>query len=88
MNKLLKFVFALIIAVTLFPYEFALSQYQTGDVFVAVANGQVQWRRPDGTLVQTLNTGQGGFTTGMAIDSACKLYVTNFSAGSVSVFDK
>ena len=48
----------------------------------------MQWRQPNGTLVQTLNTGQGGFTTGMAFDTANILYVTNFSANSVSKFDK
>lgn len=63
------------------------AQFQTGDVFVAVASGSVQWRQPNGTLVQTLNTGQGGFTTGMSFDSAGSLYVTNFSANSVSRFD-
>ncbi len=26
------------------------SQFGTGDVFVAVGNGQIQWRHPDGTL--------------------------------------
>ena len=66
----------------------ASAQFQTGDVFIAVSNGQVQWRQPDGTLVQTLNTGLGGFTTGMAFDTAVNLYVTNFSNSSVSVFDR
>jgi len=63
------------------------AQFQTGDVFVSVANGSVQWRQPNGTLVQTLNTGQGGFTTGMAFDSAFSLYVTCFSASRVFRFD-
>lgn len=65
----------------------AHAQFGTGDVFVAVANGQVQWRSPSGALIQTLNTGQGGFTTGMAFDAADALYVTNFSASSVSKFN-
>jgi len=88
MGKFTKVIFALVFAVMLFPVEQIKAQFQTGDVFVAVANGQVQWRRPNGTLVQTLNTTVGGFTTGMALDSANKLYVTNFSNNSVSVFDK
>ncbi len=88
MGKFTKVIFALVFAVMLFPVEQIKAQFQTGDVFVAVANGQVQWRRPNGTLVQTLNTTLGGFTTGMALDSANKLYVTNFSNNSVSVFDK
>lgn len=65
----------------------ARAQFQTGDVFVAVASGSVQWRTPAGALVQTLNTGQGGFTTGMSFDSAGSLYVTNFSANTISRFD-
>ncbi len=66
----------------------ASAQFATGDVFVAVANGQVQWRQPNGTLVMTMNTGLGGFTTGMALDTANSLYVTNFSNNSISRFDK
>ena len=61
--------------------------FATGDVFVGVASGQVQWRSSAGALISTLNTGQGGFTTGMAFDAAHNLYVTNFSANSVSVFN-
>lgn len=61
--------------------------FTTGDVFVAIGNGQVRWFRPDGTVVATLDTTQGGFTTGMGIDSTGRLYVTNFSANSVSRFD-
>src|SRR5206468_4695397 len=57
------------------------STFQVGDVFVGVGNGQIQWYHPDGTLVQTLNNGVGGFTTGMAFDSAGHLYGTNFSGG-------
>jgi hypothetical protein len=58
-----------------------------GDVFVSVGNGFVQERQPDGTLVQTLNTGKGGETTGLAFDSARNLYVTAFTASDVVKFD-
>ncbi len=58
----------------------------SGDVFIGVANGQVQWRGPDGTLRRTLNTGANEYTTGMAFDQSGNLYVTNFGAGSVSRF--
>jgi len=61
--------------------------FTIGDVFVAVGSGRVQWRRPDGTLVATLDTTRGGFTTGMSFDSSGRLYVTDFSANSVSRFD-
>ncbi len=83
--------FSLFSALFLFllPLQQANAQtFQNGDVFVAVSNGQVQWRSATGTLIQTLNTGQGGFTTGMAFDEDGNLYVTNFSANSVSVFNK
>jgi len=62
-------------------------QFELGDVFAAIGSGQVAWFEPDGTLVGTLNTVLGGFTTGMAFDEDGKLYVTNFSSSSVSVFD-
>ena len=59
-----------------------------GDVFVSVSDGQVQWRSPGGNLNQTLTVSSGfGFTTGMAFDATGNLYVTEFSAQSVSQFD-
>jgi hypothetical protein len=61
--------------------------FQPGDVFVATGNGTVQWRHPDGTLHSTLATLQGGDTTGMGFDTSGNLYVTNFDADSVSVFN-
>lgn len=63
------------------------SVYHFGDVFAAVGNGTVEEFTPTGVLVQTLNTGEGGFTTGMAFDSTSKLYVTDFSAGVITQFD-
>jgi len=57
-----------------------------GDIFAAVNNGNVQHYSAAGVLLETLNTGQGGFTTGMAFDSSGNLYVTNFSANSVTQF--
>lgn len=66
---------------------FGATTFSVGDVFVAVGNGQVQWRLPSGTLNSTLNTTLGGFTTGMAFDSAGNLYVTGFSANQVSKFN-
>ncbi|MBN2003167.1 MAG: hypothetical protein JXA21_07395 [Anaerolineae bacterium] len=61
--------------------------FQKGDVVAAIGNGQVNWYRPDGTLVKVLDTGLGGATTGMAFDNAGSLYVTNFDADTVSHFD-
>ena len=65
----------------------AAVNFANGDVFVAVGSGQVQWRHANGALETTLNTGLGGFTTGMAFDSAGKLYVTGFGVNQVSVFN-
>jgi len=61
--------------------------FQVGDVFVGVSDGKVQHRSPTGTLLNTLDTLQGSFTTGMAFDSIGNLYVTNFHAGNVRKFD-
>ena len=61
--------------------------FQTGDVFAAIGSGMVQHYDDSGNLLETLNTTQGGFTTGMAFDGAGNLYVTNFSANSVSKFN-
>ncbi len=61
--------------------------FQTGDVFAAVANGQVQHWRAGSGLLATYSDGQGGFTTGMAFDSTGNLYMTNFSNSNISKFD-
>lgn len=62
------------------------SPFTPGDVFVAVTNGQVQWRRADGTLVQILNTGEASIMTGMAFDKNANLYVTSFETNKVHRF--
>ncbi|MCK4827817.1 hypothetical protein KA005_69455 [bacterium] len=61
--------------------------FQVGDVFASVSNGQVQHYDKNGILLETLDTGLGGFTTGMAFDSNGNLYVTNFNMGDVVKFD-
>jgi hypothetical protein len=61
--------------------------FNIGDIFAAVNNGQVQHYNAAGTLLETLNTTQGGFTTGMAFDASQNLHVTNFSANSISTFN-
>jgi len=60
--------------------------FKVGDVFVGVGNGKIQHRDTAGTLVETLDTLQGGFTTGMAFDTVGNLYVTNFNAHNVRKF--
>ncbi len=61
--------------------------FQRGDVFVAVSDGRVQWHLPDGTLNAVLDTGEGGFTTGMAFNDRGHLFVTGFSTGKIYEFD-
>jgi hypothetical protein len=65
----------------------AVVPYAIGDVFAAVASGKVQHYNSLGVLLETLDTTQGGFTTGMAFDSAGNLYVTDFSASALSQFN-
>jgi hypothetical protein len=58
--------------------------FGVGDVFVAIGGGKVQWRLPDGTLNAVLDTGLGGYTTGMAFDKETgDLFVTGFTANAV-----
>ena len=58
-----------------------------GDIFASVSSGNVKHYRADGSFLETLNIGAGGFTTGMAFDSSGNLYVTGFSASTVAKFD-
>jgi hypothetical protein len=76
---------ALAFAAVLAAVPALAAQFEVGDVFASVNNGQVQVYRAGG-LIQTLNTGLGGFTTGSTTDSAGNFYVTNFSVGNVTEF--
>ncbi len=80
----LAFVALAIVATPKLSYGLPIN---VGDVFVAVSGGQVQHYDSSLNLLETLNTGQGGFTTGMAFDLAGNLYVTNFSASNITRFD-
>lgn len=65
------------------------AEFEIGDVFLGVTNGQVRWLKPDGTLVQVLTCATASvFTTGMALDKDMNLYATMFDGGTVSKFDK
>lgn len=61
--------------------------FVSGDIFAAINNGRVAHYNSSGTLIETLNTTLGGFTTGMAFSAAGNLYVTNFSAGNITRFN-
>ena len=78
------------LVVVLCPSLAAAQTFQGGDVFVSVGNGQVNWYRSAGaslSLVRTLRTGTPGFTTGMAFDTAHRLYVTSYNTGQIFRFD-
>ncbi|GBE10202.1 hypothetical protein BMS3Abin12_00764 [bacterium BMS3Abin12] len=83
----------LIFLVALFTLCMQLTQasgvaFQTGDVFAGVGNGEIEHFRPDGTLVDTLNTGAAGTEdTGMAFDVTGSLYATVFEANNLYEFN-
>ncbi|MBD3339556.1 MAG: T9SS type A sorting domain-containing protein [Candidatus Lokiarchaeota archaeon] len=60
--------------------------FKKGHVFAAVGNGQFQHYDERGVLLETLDTGLGGITTGMVFDETGDFYGTNFINGSVSRF--
>jgi hypothetical protein len=60
--------------------------FTSGHVLVSVSNGQVEEFHPNGTFVQTLDTGLGGFTTGLGFDTSGRLYVAGFDSQAVSRF--
>ncbi|MGH9766817.1 MAG: HYR domain-containing protein [Blastocatellia bacterium] len=61
--------------------------FSKGDVFCGVGNGKVKRFSPTGTLLQTLDSGLSGFTTGMAFDCAGNLISTQFNSKAVVKFD-
>lgn len=86
----IKTVGILIVSSLLFAFNASQAQaaaFILGDIFASVSSGNVQHYRADGSFVETLNIGAGGFTTGMAFDASGNLYVTGFSAGTVAKFD-
>ena len=62
--------------------------WNTGDVFVGVSNGQYNIYDNTGVLKDSVNDGQGGYTTGCAFNGGLdKLYTTNFTNTKVEVYD-
>lgn len=61
--------------------------FVTGDIFAGISNGAVAHFSNTGILKETLNSGFGGFTTGMAFDGAGNLYSTNFTAGNITRYN-
>jgi hypothetical protein len=62
--------------------------FSTGDLFVGVGRGSVQWRHPDGSLNRTMSTTVSSpTTTGMALDLSHNLYVTGYTSNAINRFD-
>jgi len=54
------------------------SGFASGDVFVAIVDGVVQWRAPDGTLKGTLTSAHDGQSSSAAFDASGRLYVPHW----------
>lgn len=63
------------------------AQFEIGSVFASVGDGKVDVYTQTGTLIRTLDTTLGGFTTGSTFDQSGNFYVTAFEANKVSKFD-
>jgi WD40 repeat protein len=81
-----KFQFTLLAAaLALAAADAQATPFAVGDIFASTGNGDVQHYDSAGTLLETLNTGVGGFTTGSASRDG-NLYVTDFSTNQVTIF--
>jgi len=74
------------------PHSLALSgtgnpvPFARGEIFISLADGKVERRRSDSSLMQIMDTGKPSYTYGMAFDRDGNLYVTNFGHGQVTKF--
>ena len=81
-----NFALLVLLGLIVIPGIASAAPFNVGDIFASVGNGQVQHYNSSLVLLETLNTGQGGFTTGSVADPSGNFYVTNFSSASVSKF--
>jgi hypothetical protein len=82
-----RYALGLFAVLALSASAFAAVPFNVGDVFAGIGNGRYNHFSPTGTLLETLNDGQGQFnTTGMCFDPAGNMYGTNLSANSMSKF--
>ena len=65
----------------------SISATDAATLFVGVSSGQLKQFDKSGNLIKSLDTKQGGSITGMAFDSQGALYVTDFTADTVTKFD-
>ena len=86
--KFLTLTVGLVLILGLAVSAAAGTAYQHGAVFVSLGDGTVSEYDTRGNFVQSFSDmSSNPFGTGLAFDNAGKLYLTNFSAGSVSQFD-
>lgn len=77
---------AAVLAAGLMQSDAFAAPFSYGDVFASVNNGKVQHYNSSGVLLETLDTGLGGYTGGLAFDQSGNLYVANNSNNSITRF--
>jgi outer membrane protein assembly factor BamB len=60
------------------------STFGPGDIFLSTEDGQIQWRRPDGTLNGLLLGTAAGKPEGLRLDAASNLYVARWCVSAVA----
>ena len=66
------------------PPAASAAGFQPGDVLVSLKGGTIQWWRPDGTYVGTLQSVSTGHAEGMAFNAAGELFVTHWYTSDLS----
>lgn len=77
----------MVLAASLTQTDAFAAPFSYGDVFASVNNGKVLHYNSSGALLETLETGLGGYTGGLAFDQSGNLYVANKSKNSVTRFE-
>lgn len=86
MKKKVLLAAAAVLAAGLVHSDASAAQFSYGDIFASVSNGQVYHYNSGGDLLETLDTGLGGITAGLAFDQEGNLYVANHSKNSITRF--
>jgi len=77
---------AIVLGLLLVPLPAAAqsSTFGPGDIFVSTEDGQIHWRRPDGTLNRFLVGTAAGKPEGLRLDAASNLYVARWCVSAVA----
>lgn len=86
MKRKLCIIAAAMAAAGLVQTEAFAAPFSYGDIFASVNNGQVQHYSSSGVLLETLDTGLGGVTSGIGFDQQGNMYVSNHSKNSITRF--